>query len=81
VYPNPFRQHVTIESSETLTETAWLTDLLGRREQVRLTADGPGRYSLDLTSRPQATYLLTLTTAAGKMHTVKLIKQSEIFGH
>jgi hypothetical protein len=70
---------VTIASSETLTETAWLTDLLGRREQVRLTADGPGRYSLDLTSRPQATYLLTLTTAAGKMHTVKLIKQSDIF--
>ena len=79
VYPNPFRQHVTIESSETLTETAWLTDLLGRREQVRLTADGPGRYSLDLTSRPQATYLLTLTTASGKTHTTKLLKQSDIF--
>ena len=81
VYPNPFRQHVTIESSETLASTAWLTDLTGRREQVRLIAEGTGRYSLDLTSRPQATYLLTLTTASGKTHTVRLLKQSDLFGH
>ena len=78
-YPNPFRQRVTIESCETLAETAWLTDLTGRREQVRLLAEGNGRYSLDLTARPQATYLLTLTTASGKTHTVKLMKQSDIF--
>jgi hypothetical protein len=75
IYPNPFQQRVTIESSETLMLTAWLTDLLGRREQVRLTADGPGRYSLDLSSRPQAIYLLTLITADGKRHTIKLLKQ------
>ena len=74
-YPNPFQQHVTIESSETLTEIAWLTDLIGRREQVRLTAEAPGRYSLDLTSRPQATYLLTLITNDGKQHTIKLLKR------
>ena len=81
-YPNPFRQKVTIEvqGGEPLAETAWLTDLTGRREQVRLTPDGPGQYSLDLTSRPQATYLLTLTTASGKTHTVRLLKQSDIFG-
>ena len=78
-YPNPFRQRVTIESSETLTATAWLTDLTGRREQVRLTADGNGRYTLDLTARPQATYLLSLTTASGKTHTVRLMKMSDIF--
>ena len=35
--------------------------------------------TLDLTSRPQATYLLTLTTADGKQHTVRLLKQSDIF--
>jgi hypothetical protein len=80
-YPNPFRQRVTIECSENLAETAWLTDLTGRRERVRLTAEGIGRYSLDLTARPQATYLLTLTTASGKTHTVRLLKQSDIFGH
>lgn len=82
-YPNPFRQRVTIEvkGEEPLTETAWLTDLTGRRQQVRLTVEGNGRYSLDLTSRPQAAYLLTLTTASGKTHTVRLLKQSDIFGH
>ena len=84
-YPNPFRQSVKIkvESGALKVEngvaTAWLTDLTGRREQVRLTPDGPGQYSLDLTSRPQATYLLTLTTADGKQHTVRLLKQSDIF--
>lgn len=80
-YPNPFRQRVTIEvqGGEPLAETAWLTDLTGRREQVRLIAEGTGRYSLDLTSRPQATYLLTLTTASGKTHTVRLMKMSDIF--
>ena len=81
-YPNPFRQKVTIEvqGGEPLTETAWLTDLSGRREEVRLTPIGSGQYSLDLTSRPQATYLLTLTTADGRQHTVRLLKQSDIFG-
>ena len=84
-YPNPFRQSVKIrvESGELKVEngvaTAWLTDLTGRRQQVRLTPDGPGQYTLDLTSRPQTTYLLTLTTADGKQHTVRLLKQSDIF--
>ena len=82
-YPNPFRQRVTIRLDGTqascLRETAILTDLSGRREEVRLTPDAPGQYSLDLTSRPQATYLLTLTTADGKTHTVRLLKQSDIF--
>ena len=48
---------------------------------MRLTPDGPGQYTLDLTTRPQATYLLTLTTADGKQHTVRLLKQSDIFGN
>ena len=86
-YPNPFRQRVTIkvESGELKVEngvaTAWLTDMMGRREEVHLTPSGPGQYNLDLTSRPQATYLLTLTTADGKQHTVRLLKQSDIFGN
>ncbi len=86
-YPNPFRRKVTIqvESGELKVErgaaTAWLTDMSGRREEVRLTPDGPNRYSLDLTSRPQATYLLTLTTADGRQHTVRLLKQTDVFGN
>ncbi len=108
-YPNPFRQRVTIDCSEPVAETAWLTDLTGRREQVRLIPQGhssdnaftPARpqgaalstaeinqisekshnqtYTLDLTARPQAIYLLTITTASGKTHTVRLMKQSDIF--
>ena len=59
--------------------SAYLTDMQGRREEVRLTATGNGQYMLDLTSRPPATYLLTLTTATGKTHTLRLLKQSDIF--
>jgi hypothetical protein len=77
-YPNPTTGKVTILCPEPIA-TAWLTDIMGRREEVRLTPDGPGQYSLDLTSRPQATYLLTLTTADGHQHTVRLLKQSDIF--
>ncbi len=85
-YPNPFRQSVKIrvESGALKVEsgvvTAYLTDMQGRREEVRLTPAGNGKYTLDLTSRPQATYLLTLTTATGKTHTIRLLKQSELFG-
>ena len=85
-YPNPFRQRVTIriENSDLKTvngvATAILTDLSGRREQVPLTPTAHGQYTLDLTSRPQASYLLTLTSADGKTHTVRLLKQSDIFG-
>ncbi len=84
-YPNPFRQKVNIqvESGELKVEsgvvTAWLTDMQGRREEVRLTPAGNGKYTLDLTSRPQSTYLLTLTTATGKTHTLRLLKQDDIF--
>ena len=79
LYPNPATHQVSIECAETISE-AWLTDLTGRREQVRLTAEGTGRYTLDLTARPQATYLLTLTTASGKTQTVRLLKQTDVFG-
>ena len=92
-YPNPFRQSVKIrvESGALKVEngvaTAWLTDIMGRREEVRLipsgerkTESGERVYTLDLSGRPQATYLLTLTTADGKQHTVRLLKQSDIFG-
>ena len=85
-YPNPFRQRVNIQvqGSDLLVAngvaTAVLTDLQGRREEVRLERVGTGHYVLDLTSRPQASYLLTLTTSSGKQHTLKLLKQSDRFG-
>ena len=80
-YPNPFRQRVNIEYSGTeQIVSAYLTDLSGRREEVRLQPQGNGRYTLDLTSRPQATYLLTLVTQGGQQHVVRLMKMSDIFG-
>ena len=85
-YPNPFRQrvHIQVESSKLKVEngevTAWLTDIQGRREEVRLQPDGPNRYVLDLTGRPQASYLLTLVTADGQERTLRLLKQSDMFG-
>jgi len=79
IYPNPFRQQVTIQCNETLT-AAYLTDLMGRREQVRLLAEGNGRYTMDISntqtfkhSNNQA-ILLTVITTDGKLHTVRLLK-------
>ena len=103
-YPNPFRQRVTIriENGELRMEngvaTAWLTDMQGRREEVRLVPQGHSSnntltqssnqtYTLDLTTTQTFRYsgnqaiLLTLTTATGKTHTLRLLKQSEVFGH
>ena len=80
-YPNPFRQRVNVEySGQQPITAAYLTDIMGRTEQVELSATAPGRYTLDLTARPQAAYLLTLITTDGQKHTVKLLKQSEVFG-
>ena len=81
-YPNPFRQRVNVEySGQQPITTAYLTDIMGRTEQVELSATAPGRYTLDLTARPQAAYLLTLVTQDGHRHTVRLLKQSEVFGN
>ena len=80
-YPNPFRQRVNVEySGQQPITAAYLTDIMGRTEQVELSATAPGRYTLDLTARPQAAYLLTLITTDGQKHTVRLLKQSDIFG-
>ena len=80
-YPNPFRQRVNVEySGQQPITAAYLTDIMGRTEQVELSATAPGRYTLDLTARPQAAYLLTLVTQDGHRHTVRLLKQSEVFG-
>lgn len=81
-YPNPFCQRVNIEVEDggLKVERAWLTDLAGRREEVRLQPNGPNRYVLDLTGRPQASYLLTLVTADGQERTLRLLKLQDMFG-
>ena len=75
VYPNPTCNRTTINSTEPLI-SARVTDMAGRSEVVKLNAEGGNSYSLDLTTRPQGAYFLTLTSASGQGHTVKLIKQS-----
>ena len=74
IYPNPTTGRVTITSTENIV-SATLTDMMGRREEVRLTATASGQYTLDITSRSQTTYLLSLTTADGRTHSFKLLKQ------
>ena len=84
-YPNPFRQRVTIiYSGSDPIASAFITDMLGRREPVSLLplpadAGGSARFVADLTTAPQATYLLTLVTASGHQHTLRLFKQSDLF--
>ncbi len=75
-YPNPFSQRVNVQCDKPVT-AAWLTDMMGRREEVKLTAIGDGHYTLDLAGRPQAIYLLTLLTADGQQHTIRLIKRNK----
>ena len=55
--------------------TAWLSDMQGRREEVVLSPTGPDRYTLDLTNRPPAVYLLTVTTDDGRELTFRLTRQ------
>ena len=78
IYPNPTTGKVSITTSDPIV-SAILTDMMGRREEVRLIPQADGRYSLDLTSRFNAVYLLSLTTNDGRQHTVRLLKQSDIF--
>ena len=73
LHPNPTAGKVIVTTSATVL-SATLTDLTGRRERVRLEPAGPGHYTLDLAGRPPAAYLLTLTTADGTHHTLRLLK-------
>ena len=77
VYPNPTLGKVTVSSSDPIASVT-LTDMLGRRKEVKPTAMGDGLYTLDLTAFPQAIYLLTLVTTDGHRHTIRLLKQSNV---
>ena len=75
IYPNPTSGIVTIVVDAPLV-SAYITDMAGRSEEVKIVAAGNGVFTLDLSSHPQATYLLTLATTDGKQRTIRLIKQS-----
>ena len=77
VCPNPSCGPVTV-TCHTNVVAAYLTDMMGRCEQVRLVPQGHTSnhtYTLDLAGRPAAIYLLTMVTADGRQHTMRLVKQ------
>ena len=80
LYPNPTRGKVMVTCAETIV-SATVADMAGRSEEVRVIAIGNGGYAMDFSARPQGAYFLTLTTADGQRHTLRLIKQSDIFGN
>ena len=73
IYPNPTSGEITIVVDAPLSG-AVLTDMTGRSEEVKPIAVVPGVYTLDLSSRSQAPYLLTLTTTDGRQRTIRLIR-------
>ncbi len=73
IYPNPTSGEITIVVDAPLSG-AVLTDMTGRSEEMKPIAVAPGVYTLDLSSRSQAPYLLTLTTTDGRKRTIRLIR-------
>ena len=73
VYPNPTAGVVTVVSGDPLV-AAYLTDMLGRRQELSPTFVGDGVYSLDISANPPAVYLLTLIGNEGREQTIRLVK-------
>lgn len=74
VYPNPTYGKVTVNSPESIISAA-ITDMAGRRRELRPDAVDNGNYGFDIAAFPQGAYFLTLATADGQTHTVRLIKR------
>lgn len=77
VFPNPFSKLVTIRYGGGEIVAAYLTDMVGRREEVRLVAQGGGQYVLNLANRNKGLYLLTMINTKGEKHTVRLVKTGD----
>ena len=83
IYPNPTSGKVTITSPAPLV-SATVTDMMGhqvytktvKQSNIVYRTDGtPQAITINLSHLPQGAYFLTLTTASGKSHTLKLIKK------
>ena len=74
IYPNPSHGKLTITSRKPLAR-AYIVDMMGRREELPLNTTGNGIYLLDLTTYPQAAFLLTLITIDNQQHSLRLLKQ------
>ena len=73
VYPNPTRGKVTVSSHEALV-SATVTDMAGR--VVLNNKFRNNNYELDVSQLTAGAYFLTLTTASGHEHTLRLIRES-----
>lgn len=73
LYPNPSFGKVVIAFADDIAQ-AILTDMMGRGVQVPLSPQGDGLYVLDLSSLPQASYLLTVVSTNGKQYHARLTK-------
>ena len=74
LYPNPTSGKVVMACAAGIA-TVSLTDMAGRGYLVPFSSQGEGKYVLDLACLPQGNYLLTVVTASGKRHHVRLAKQ------
>ncbi len=75
LYPNPTRGKVTVTSPDPIVSVS-VTDMMGRQVYTQTIKQSNNQtITLDLSACPQGAYFLTLTTASGKTHTVKLIKK------
>jgi hypothetical protein len=73
VFPNPTYREVVMETTEDILH-AFLADMVGHEQPASLSSRGDGRYVFDLSSLPQGHYLLTIVTADGRRHSVRLTK-------
>ncbi|MBP5546894.1 MAG: fibronectin type III domain-containing protein [Bacteroidales bacterium] len=76
IYPNPTHGKVTVKSSEALVSVT-VNDMMGRQVYTTQPLCNTATQSLtmDLSHLPQGAYFLTLTTADGRQHIVRLLKQ------
>jgi len=73
IYPNPTQSKVTIDMGEERIKECYLTPILGQREKIHPQDNGNGKYTIDLSSYANYTYVITLQTAE-KHYEVKVIK-------
>ncbi len=76
IYPNPTHGKVTVTSPDPLASVT-VNDMMGRQVYTTQPLCNTATQSLtmDLSHLPQGAYFLTLTTANGRQHIVRLLKQ------
>lgn len=75
LYPNPTHGKVTVKSSEAIV-SATVNDMMGRQVYTQTIKQSNNQtITMDLSHLPQGAYFLTLVTADGRQHIVRLLRQ------